>query len=71
MKLYINENIRYLRLKNNITQKELSSKVTTTYRGIISYERKERVPRIEHIVELAAFFNVTLDDIVLKDLSKE
>jgi len=70
MQLYLKTNIKHLRIKSNLTQTELANRTDTSKTTIQKYEYGDRTPRIEHIVTLAQIFDVTLDDFVLKDLTK-
>ncbi len=65
-------NLRYLRKKNNITQTALAK--------VLGFKGKSSVCAIEtgmveisvdNLIKLADYFNVTLDQLVKEDLSKE
>lgn len=65
-------NLRYLRKKNNITQTALAK--------VLGFKVKSSVCAIEtgmveisvdNLIKLADYFNVTLDQLVKEDLSKE
>lgn len=55
------EKIRYLRIKNNLTSKELSRILNISESTISLYENDKRKPNIELIVKMADFFNVSTD----------
>lgn len=55
------EKIRYLRLKNNLTSKELSKALNISESSISLYENGKRKPTIELIIKVADYFNVTTD----------
>lgn len=55
------EKIRYLRLKNNLTSKELSKALNISESSISLYENGKRKPSIELIIKVADYFNVTTD----------
>lgn len=55
------EKIRYLRIKNNLTSRELSKVLNISESSISLYENGKRKPRIELIIKIADYFNVTTD----------
>ena len=60
----INERIRYLRLKNNLTAKDLSIILGTSESAISLYENGKRKPSIELILKMADYFSVSTDFIL-------
>lgn len=58
------EKIRYLRIKNNLTSKELSRLLNISDSSISLYENDKRKPNIELIIKMAGFFNVSTDYIL-------
>jgi transcriptional regulator with XRE-family HTH domain len=62
-------NLRFLRRKNHMTQEELGEKVGKTKSLISSYEKGNVEPGLSALLELTEIFNVTLNDIVLEELS--
>ena len=60
----ISERIRYLRLKNNLTAKDLSIILGTSESAISLYENGKRKPSIELILKMADYFNVSTDFIL-------
>ncbi|MDD7352000.1 MAG: helix-turn-helix transcriptional regulator [Peptoniphilaceae bacterium] len=57
------ENIKNLRIKNNLTQKELAEKLNLSRPTIGRYESDERFPDKETIIDLAELFDVSIDEI--------
>lgn len=55
------EKIRYLRIKSNLTSKELSRILNISESSISLYENDKRKPSIKLIVKMADFFNVSTD----------
>ena len=55
------EKIRYLRLKNNLTSKELSKTLSISESSMSLYESGKRKPSIEFVIKTADYFNVTTD----------
>lgn len=56
------ENIKNLRIKNNLTQKELAEKLNLSRPTIGRYESDERFPDKETIIDLAELFDVSIDE---------
>ncbi len=67
---YLNQNIRYLRKENRLTQEEMAATLDVKRPMIGSYEEGRAVPKIAVIQKLSAFFNVSIDELVNHDLSK-
>lgn len=60
----INERLKALRLKNAVTQKAISENVGVTVVSIQRFEYGSARPKLETLVKLADFFNVSLDYLV-------
>ncbi|VEU83249.1 helix-turn-helix domain-containing protein [Acholeplasma hippikon] len=60
------ENIQFYRKKMNLTQSELAEKLGYSDKSISKWERKEGIPSVFVLQELAAFFGITLNDITSK-----
>lgn len=66
--MYLAQNLRYLREQRGFNQKELSDVLGMSRAAIGNWEKQHRIPDIETIIKLAQFFDVTLDDFILKEL---
>jgi transcriptional regulator with XRE-family HTH domain len=53
-----------LRLKNNLTQKEVAKQLGVSRTTYQAYELGSREPKIEIIEKLATFFNVPIDKLL-------
>lgn len=53
--------IKRLRLENDMTQKELASKLGLTSKMISFYENAERIPPLDIVLKLVSIFNVSSD----------
>lgn len=67
---YLNQNIKYLRKKFNLTQDELSVNLGVKRSLIGSYEEARAIPRIVVMQKLSQFFSVSIDELINNDLSK-
>lgn len=70
----IKSNLKLLRNKACLSQRELEEQTGISYLTIFRIETgktSEEKSSIETVSKLAAYFNVSLDDFVHKDLSKE
>jgi repressor LexA len=69
--MYFASNLKYLRLKNNLEQKDVAEIVGVThYTTISKWERGKSEPRAYQLIRLAEYFGVTLDDLIKNDLTK-
>ncbi|MEL7220362.1 MAG: helix-turn-helix transcriptional regulator [Bacteroidota bacterium] len=69
--MYIHLNIRYLRVKNNLTQKQLGDQLSVNAGQISNYEKGESDPPLKKIKEMVKLFGVTYNEIIDQDLSKK
>jgi transcriptional regulator with XRE-family HTH domain len=67
-KVYLSQNLKYLREQKGINQCELSEHLGLTQSAIGNWEIGNRTPDIEMIVKLSEYFSVSLDELVLIDL---
>ena len=64
--------IQHLRKANGMTQEEMAIRLNISDRHLRSLERGEYTPSIDLFVEIAAFFDVTLDHLIMgKSLSDQ
>lgn len=64
--------IQHLRKVNGITQEELAVRLNVSDRHLRSLESEEYIPSIDLFIEIAAFFDVTLDHLIMgKSLSDQ
>ena len=66
----LSNNIRFLRKRRDLTQMELAEELGVKRASIGSYEEDRSEPRLETITKVCEFFNVSIDDLIYKDLSK-
>ena len=52
--------LKELRLKNRLSQEQLSIKLDIARRPYIEYEKGEKFPPVEVIIKMARFFNVSI-----------
>ncbi|MBR6071586.1 MAG: helix-turn-helix domain-containing protein [Acholeplasmatales bacterium] len=60
----INERIRDLRKKNNLTQEELADKLNVSRQAITKWESGLGTPDISNIEAIAKLFNITVDELL-------
>ena len=58
-------NLKILRAKYDLTQKELAEEVDVTRQTIISIEKERYEPSLTLAFKLATFFNVKIEDIFI------
>ena len=69
--MYISENIKILRKRLGLTQSDIAERLGKTVTAVGDYERGKSTPPLEVTLQLCEIFQVNLDDLVNKDLSKE
>lgn len=65
------ENIKKLRIENNLTQKELAEKLNITRPTVGRYELDERFPDKDLIIKIADIFNVSLDSLFGREFNNK
>ena len=69
MDFFISSNLKFLRKINGLSQDDLSKIVNYSFRTISKWETGESVPDYDNLLTLSKFFNVSIDDLMEKDLS--
>ena len=62
-------NIKKLREQNGLTQQELAVRVDVAQVTVANWESGRRKPDINILIRIAKLFNVTLDELVMKELT--
>ena len=62
--------LKEIRIKNNITQKKLANDLKYNQTLVSMWEHNKREPSNKALIELANYFNVTIDDLVGRDFQK-
>lgn len=68
--MYFNSNLKFLMKLNNMSQVDLAKKMDTTRQNVNQIMSTE-YPKVQTLLKLKEIFNVSIDDLLLKDLSKE
>lgn len=66
--MYLAENLKFLREQRGKTQQELAKLFGVEQKTLSSWECGSRTPAIGMIVEMAKYYEVSLDDLVLTDM---
>ena len=64
-------NLQYLRKDKHLTQNELANKIGVDQTTIGRWEDGNREPTIGNVVNIAEVFNISIPDLLGKDLTKE
>ena len=64
MEICLKDTLRALRQKNNITQEALAQHLGITSQSVGKWERGEGYPDITLLPAIAAYFDVTIDDLL-------
>ncbi len=67
----VGDNLLKLRKDKKLTQMEVAEKFNYSDKSISKWEKGESLPSVEVLCELAAFYNVTLNDLTQVDLNNE
>lgn len=63
--------LKTLRLAKGLSQKEISEKINVNQGNYSRYENGSLMPTIETMIELSAFYNVSIDYLLGKDKINE
>lgn len=69
--MHLAKNIRYLRQEKNLTQEDIAAHIGKSKGNVSAYEKEKTLPPIDIILQLCELFNVTLDELVTRDLARE
>ena len=61
MKNSFANNLRNLRIENNMSQSELARQLYINRSMICAYEKENRMPSLDVLMQLSAIFNVSVD----------
>lgn len=65
-----NENLKYLRKKEGLTQEQLAEKLNVSRQAVTKWESGQALPDIVNLKELAVLFGVTTDELLGDEKSK-
>lgn len=65
----LNFNLKYLRKKNSVSQQALANIIGVSKTALGDYERGRYEPGISTLIGIASYFEVSIDDLLRKDLS--
>ena len=68
---YFSENIKRLRKERDLTQEGLADFFGVSFQAVSKWERGDSYPDIKMLPEIAAFFNVTIDELLGTDKVKK
>lgn len=71
MTIYLSENIKKLRLEKGLTQETLAQFLGVTFQSVSKWERGESYPDVTMLMSIASFFDVTTDELLGVDKSKQ
>jgi len=67
---YAGKNFRYLRKLRGWTQEEFATKLNIKRSLVGAYEEERAEPKLEAMERICSIYKITLDDLILKDLSE-
>ena len=60
----LKENLKELRINENLTQEDMAKMLNMSATGYASYEQGKAEPSIDTLITLARFFKVSIDELV-------
>lgn len=66
----LGEKIKELRIKNNLSQEDLASKLNVSRQAISKWEQDITLPDTNNLIMLSKLFGITLDELVNQDLNE-
>ena len=69
--MFFDSNLRKLYTDRNLTQSELGKILGVSRQTISGYVRGDRQPDFDVLVQIANYFNISIDDLLQKDLQLE
>ncbi len=63
----IGEELKFHRIKSNLSQPELAKLINTSQQNISRWENDEVEPGIYFCIKLADYYNISLDELVGRD----
>ena len=58
------ENLKRLRIENNLSQKALAEKLNVNFRTVSAWEKSVCEPSLEMLVKISELFNETIEDLL-------
>lgn len=68
-KIFISKNIKKLRLFKNMSQEEFATLFEIKRGALGSYEEGRAEPKLEFLIRVATYFKLSIDDLVLTELT--
>lgn len=69
--IHLAYNLRHLRQQGNKTGRQMCILIPgISKKAYHAWEIGKNKPRLAHLIAIAEFWNITLDDLILKDLRK-
>lgn len=69
--MFFSNNLKFLRQKENLNQKDFGTKINLTRDAIASLENNRMKPSFDVLIQLRNYFQINLDDLIFKNLKEE
>lgn len=66
--MYFSSNLSYLRMMRRKTQEDMASEIGVSQGAIGNYESGRREPSLAEVIKIAQILEVSIDDLLTKDL---
>ena len=70
-KIYLPDNLLYLRTINKLTQHQLAEVCNKKNTAVSNWERGIREPNLSDLGNIAKFFEISVEDLIFLDLRKQ
>ena len=68
--MFFNKNLKYLRKKErNLSQDALAEMLGISRSALVSYESGRAEPRLLVLIQIAHYFNISIEELVNRDLT--
>jgi len=64
----LSTNLKRLRINAELMQWEIAEEIGVRQRTYEAWENRGIEPKVKHLLHIARFYNVTVDDLISKDL---
>jgi len=69
-KISIGRRIQYFRIRYGMTREQLARRIHTSPRAILQWEKEERQPRVQSVINLAEAFGISIDKLIGRTTTK-
>lgn len=68
--MFLTENLRFLRQQHRYSQQDIGKRLNINTQSVSAWETGKALPKIQYLIDLSILYNISIDDILLKDLAR-